>query len=148
LSPLQPPGRDEQAVSAPELIPEPNDDSEPFWTGGRTGELLIHRCEACGHWFHPPAPVCFRCRSRQVGPEPVSGRATVASFTVNHYPWLESITPPYVVAIVELPEESGVRLITNIVDCPVDDVRIGMDVQVVFERRADVWIPLFRPVAA
>ena len=50
------------------------------WTGGRRGgQLLISRCQDCGHYFHPPAPACWRCRSTDVAPEPVSGRATVAS---------------------------------------------------------------------
>jgi len=67
---------------------------------------------------------------------------------VNHYPWLETKPPPYVVAIVELDDEPAVRLTTNVVDCPIDEVRIGLPVEVTFERRDDVWIPLFRPVRA
>jgi len=123
-------------------------ESEAFWTGGARNELLIHRCRACEHWFHPPVGACFRCRSREVGPQPVSGRATVTAFTVNHHPWLEGFPPPYVVAMVELDEEPDVRLTTNIVDCPPADVHIGMPVEVVFEEHQDVWIPLFRPVAS
>jgi uncharacterized protein len=55
--------------------------------------------------------------------------------------------PPYVVAEVDLVEQGGLRLMTNIVDCPLDEVRTGMEVQVVFARHDDVYIPLFRPVA-
>jgi uncharacterized protein len=129
------------------LLPDPTPESAAFWAGGQRGELLIYRCANCGHWFHPPAPACFRCRSRDVAPEPVSGRASVAAFTVNRHQWFEGFPPPYVVAIVELDEEPDVRLTTQIVDCPVDDVRTGMPVEVVFEHREDVWLPLFRPVA-
>ncbi len=53
------------------------------------------------------------------------------TFTVNHQPWMPGPEPPYVVAIVELPEQDGLRLTTNIVNCAPDDVRIGMPVQVV-----------------
>jgi len=92
--------------------------------------------------------VCFRCHSRDVGPEAVSGRATVATYTVNHHPWFgEAFPVPYVIAIVELAEDLQARLTTQIVDCPVKDVRIGLPVEVEFERRDDVWVPVFRPVA-
>jgi uncharacterized OB-fold protein len=128
-------------------LPAPSEDSDAFWTGGAHGELRIHRCRACRHFFHPPAPVCFRCRSTDVGPEPVSGRATVAAFSINVQQWLPGFDPPYVVAIVELDEEPDVRLTTNVVGCPVDEVRIGMDVIVEFEEWDDVWIPVFRPMA-
>ena len=52
---------------------------------------------------------------------------------------------PYAIAIVELDEQRGLRLMTNIVNCPAEAVRIGMRVRVVFEQREDVWIPLFEP---
>jgi uncharacterized OB-fold protein len=81
-----------------------------------------------------------------VGPEVVSGRATVVTYTVNHHPWFGAAFPaPYALAIVGLAEDPEVRLTTQIVDCPVEDVRIGMAVQVVFEHWEDVWIPVFRP---
>ena len=79
----------------------------------------------------------------------VSGRATVATFTVNYQPWMPGPDLPYVVAIVEIEEQPSVRLTTNIVNCPPEDVHIGMKVQVVFEHRddgdEDVWIPQFEP---
>jgi uncharacterized OB-fold protein len=53
-----------------------------------------------------------------------------------------------VIAIVEIEEEPGVRLTTNIVGCSPDDVHIGMPVQVVFEQYDDVWLPLFEPAQA
>jgi uncharacterized OB-fold protein len=87
-----------------------------------------------------------------VGPEAVSGRATVAAFTVNHHPWIEGFPPPYVVGIVDLEEETDVRLTTQLVDCAIEDVRVGMPVEVFFEEWEDaegkVWLPLFRPVSA
>jgi uncharacterized OB-fold protein len=135
-------------TSAPvsRLLPEVTPESEAFWTGGAEGELRIYRCRACRRWFHPPTTACFRCRSRDVGPEPVSGKARVAAYTVNHHPWLEGFPPPYVVAIVELDEEPDVRLTTNIVGCDISEVHVGMPVEVVFEHHEDVWLPLFRPV--
>jgi uncharacterized OB-fold protein len=83
----------------------------------------------------------------EVGPEAVSGRATVATFTVNEHTWLPGFPPPYVIAIVEIAEEPDVRLTTNIMDCAVSEVHIGMPVEVLFEQWDDVWVPVFRPVA-
>ena len=136
------------------LAPSPTPESEAFWTGGRNGDLLITRCRACGHFFHPPAPACWRCRSTDVAPEKVSGRATVAAFSVDRQPWIPGFEPPYIVAIVELADEPDVRLITNVVDVEPEDMRIGIEVEVFFEdwtglsgeEDTRVWIPLFRPV--
>jgi uncharacterized protein len=138
------------------LAPTASPESRAFWTGGERGELLINRCRGCGRFFHPPGPACWRCRSTDVAPEPVSGRATVAAFTVNRQPWIPGFEPPYVVAMVELADESDVRLITNVVGVPVDEVHVGLAVEVFFEdwtalsgeEGSRVWIPLFRPVAS
>jgi acetyl-CoA acetyltransferase len=75
----------------------------------------------------------------------VSGRATVVGFTVNAHPWLPDIEVPYTVAVVALAEDTSVRLTTNIVDCPPDEVRIGQQVAVQFEQHDDVWLPFFAP---
>jgi uncharacterized OB-fold protein len=117
--------------------------TRPFWTGGADGVLLIERCQTCGRYRHPPAPVCAECHGRELAPEAVSGRATVWSFTVNRYPWAPGIEPPYVLAEVELEEQAGLRLLTAIVDC--DEVTIGMPVSVRFEVSGDAWIPVFAP---
>ena len=133
------------------MLPEVTRDSLEFWTGGQHNEFRIHRCNSCGRLFHPPAPACFRCRSTDVAPTAVSGRARVAGFTVTHHQWFEGFPPPYVIAIVELEEQPDVRLTTNIIGCPIEDVSVGMPVEVVFEHWSDehgeVWIPLFRPAA-
>lgn len=129
------------------VLPNPAMDTASFWAGGGDDQLMIHFCDACGKFFHPPAPVCFRCRSIDVGPEPVSGLATVATFSIVRHAWYESFPPPYVVAIVELADQADVRLTTNIVGCQPESVFIGQQVSVFFERCEDVWIPLFTPVA-
>ena len=120
-------------------------DTEYFWTSGADGHLRVKRCGDCGRYLHPPTPVCSTCRSRAVEPTIVSGRGTVATFTVNHQPWSPGFPPPYVYALVELEEQAGLNLATNIVGCPIEDVRIGMPVEVYFDRYEDVWLPLFRP---
>jgi uncharacterized OB-fold protein len=131
---------------ASRVLPEITRDSAAFWTGGADGELRIYRCRSCQRYFHPPVGVCYRCRSRDVAPEAVSGQATVATYTINHHPWFGDAFPvPYALAIVELAEDPEVRLTTQIVDCPIEDVRIGLAVEVDFEQHEDVWVPVFRP---
>lgn len=127
----------------PELTPE----VAFFWTSGRDGLLRMLRCGACGYWIHPPGPVCPRCLGDDVAPRPLSGRATVATYTVNHQRWTPDVEVPYVVAIVELAEQEGLRLTTEVVGCPAEAVEIDMEVEVTFEQHDDVWLPLFRPVA-
>jgi uncharacterized OB-fold protein len=59
------------------------------------------------------------------------------------------VPPPYVIAIVELAEQTGLRVVTNIVDCEPDSVIIGMSVEVRFEEHAldgdTVFAPVFAP---
>ncbi len=128
------------------ILPAVTPANEHFWTGGADGELRFLRCKACDHWLHPPGPICPACLGRELAVDTASGRGTVHTFTVNHQPWIPGFDPPYVVAIVELPEQEGLRLTTNVVGLSHDEVRIGLPVEVTFEAHGEVWIPLFRPV--
>jgi uncharacterized OB-fold protein len=130
------------------VLPRVTDLNRHFWTGGAQGRLVFLRCRACSTFVHPPAPVCPACLSRDVAPAVVSGRARVATYTLNHQPWVPSPDHPYAIAIVEIEEQPGLRLMTNVVNCPAESVRIGMPVRVLFERYDDVWIPLFEPADA
>jgi len=131
------------------ILPRISDRNRHFWTGGAEGKLQFLRCQDDGTYVHPPTPRCPKCQGKNLAVEEVSGRATVHTFSINVQEWMPGPTPPYVVAIVDLPEQEGLRLTTNIVNCPPDDVRIGMPVQVVFERHDDgdesVYLPLFEP---
>ena len=129
-------------------IPLITADNEAFWTGGRDGRLLIARCSDCGSYSHPPTPRCSACFGQNVGPVPVSGRGRVHSFTVNRQQWSPELEVPYVIAIVELDEDPAVRIFSNIVGCPADEVVIGMPVEVEFVHRGDAFLPVFRPVDA
>lgn len=128
------------------VLPELDELNRAFWTGGAEGRLNIMRCQQCLHYIHPPAPCCPCCMSRAVVPQPVSGTGTVLTFTINYHPWTPDMAVPFAVAIVELDEQPGLRLTTNIVDCPMDQVSIGMRVQVTFVQSEDVWLPLFEQV--
>ena len=126
--------------------PAPADDPlhRFFWASGADGVLRMLRCSDCGYWLHPPSPICPRCLSSSVSPQALSGRGTVYSFTVNIQQWWPD-QEPYVYAIVDLEEQEGLRLTTNIVGCPVDEVRIGLPVRVAFVHRNDAYYPVFTP---
>jgi uncharacterized OB-fold protein len=125
--------------------PALDDGNRFFWTSGEDGRLRFLRCQACGYYVQPPGPRCPTCWSRELAPEVVSGRAEVHTFTINHHPW-DGGTEPYAIAIVTFPEQDDLRLTTNVVGCPPEDVHIGMAVRVSFEHHGDTWIPVFEPV--
>jgi hypothetical protein len=131
------------------VLPQLSDHNREFWTAGSRGELRFWRCGDCGLYIHPPQPICPQCRSKKLATRAVSGRATLASYTINHQRWMPGPELPYVVAIVEIVEQPSLRLTTNLVDCPHDQIHIGMPLRVVFERHADadgdIYIPLFEP---
>jgi uncharacterized protein len=129
------------------LLPALDDLNREFWQGGAEGELRFQRCQSCGHYNHPPRPICRQCRSTDLAYEAVSGKGTVHTFTVNHQPWNPTMPERYVIGVVELDEQVGLRLVTN-VDCDVDTVEIDMPVEVFFEEYEDVHLPMFRPVSS
>jgi uncharacterized protein len=129
------------------LLPLVDDLNRPFWTGGAEGVLRFWRCDDCGYWLHPPSTRCPRCLSRSTSIADASGDAVVYTFTVNHQPWIPGLDPPYVLAIVELAEQPGLRLTTTLAGVDPDDVAIGLPVRVAFEQYDDVWLPFFAPHA-
>jgi uncharacterized OB-fold protein len=89
--------------------------------------------------------VCARCLDPGVAFVEVSGLGTVYACTLNHHRWFPGWRTPFVVAIVELDEQPGLRMFTNVVNCDPASIGIGDRVRVVFEQREDVWLPLFEP---
>ena len=113
-------------------VPVADIDSAPFWAGLRAHELRILRCPECRTYVHPPQASCPKCLSLDLTADAVSGQGTVYSFTVVNREFAPGIKPPYVAALVDLAEQDGLRLVTNLVNVTIADVRIGMPVQVVF----------------
>ncbi|MFC4055497.1 Zn-ribbon domain-containing OB-fold protein [Actinomadura syzygii] len=144
------PARVFEVVAAPALatpVPEIAPELAEFWTATTEGRFLVRRCAACGeaHWY--PRMVCPFCHSTDTGWEDASGRGTVYTFSVVRRGAGDYAAAPYVLAYVELAE--GPRMMTNIVDCDVESVRVGQEVEVVFHRAsADAALPRFRPVTA
>ena len=127
-------------------LPIPTQDTEPFWQGLREGKLLLQRCLSCRAIRYPPRPMCAECNSLETEWVPASGRGSVYSYTVTHQALHPTLVDriPHVVILVEL--EEGVRITSNILDCQVSDVYIGLPVEVVLDQVTDeVTLPKFRP---
>lgn len=135
-------------VAAKRPLPGISDDTRFFWDGARARKLLIQRCKGCGLLRHPPGPVCPGCHSFEWDTVEASGRGTVYSFVVMHYPEVPPFDHPNPIVLVEL--EEGTRLISQIVGIQPGEVRIGQAVQVEFNSFNDgeLVLPQFRPVAA
>jgi len=128
-------------------LPTIEDETRPFWDAAREGRFLIVRCRSCGKAHHYPRPFCPFCWSDDVTWEDASGRATLYTYSTVYVndlpPFSERL--PYVAAVVELDE--GPRVMTNIVGCEPQALRVGMPVQVRFvELTPDITAPVFAPV--
>lgn len=125
----------ERQIPAPPTNPE----VQPFFDAAATGRLVIKRCLACGEAHHYPRAMCPHCGSDRTEWQDVSGRGTIYSYSV-----LRRATPPYTIAYVTL--EEGPTMMTNLVDCDVDALRIGQAVRVVFKPTdGGPPVPVFTP---
>ncbi len=126
-------------------LPEITPVMAPFFEAARRHELVVQRCRGCGAFRFPARDLCSHCLSRESEWTRVSGRGTVFSFAIMHQVYHPAFADavPYAVVVVEL--EEGARVLSNVVDCPVHEVTIGMPVEVVFEDvTPEVTLPKFR----
>ena len=147
------PGTGRQAAAAPaEAAPRPKRprpaitlDNKFWFEAAMEHRLVIQRCTRCGVLRHPPRPRCDKCGSYEWEAVDASGRGTVYSFVVNHYPQVPAFDYPLAVGLVEL--EEGTRLVADIIGIAPADVSIGMPVEVEFvEHDPDLTLPAFHPV--
>ncbi|MER6995266.1 bifunctional MaoC family dehydratase N-terminal/OB-fold nucleic acid binding domain-containing protein [Streptomyces sp. NPDC000410] len=132
-------------VSRP--VPVINRDNAGFWDGVAEHKLLIQRCEECGTLRFPWLPGCGACGSAEWEAVEASGEGTVYSYVVMHHPPFPAFDPPYAVGLIELAE--GVRMVSNVVGVPYDEVRIGMPVRLEFLRvDEELELPVFRSLAS
>ena len=125
--------------------PAMSDDTSFFWEGAERGELLIQRCASCKTLRHPPGPGCPACGSFEWDTLAASGRGTIYSYAVHHYPPIPGFDVPNLVGLIEL--EEGTRVLANVTGIDPERIEIGMDVEVYFEDFEGVVLPQFRPVA-
>jgi uncharacterized OB-fold protein len=130
-------------------VPMRTADNAPFIDGLREGRVMLQRCAGCERLRYPAARHCPHCLSDAADWVAVSGRGHVYSFTIVHQVYQAAFEAdvPYNVVIVQLDE--GPRIISNLVACSNDDIRIGMSVEAEFSELSDERTLLkFRPLTA
>ncbi len=140
----------ERTAAAPRFdLPEPDAFTRPYWDAAAEG-LLIRRCAGCGRAHHYPREFCPYCWSEDVAWERASGEATLYTWSVVHRndlpPFGDRV--PYVAAVVDLAE--GPRMMTEIVGCAHEALRVGMRLSVAFreaEKEGGEAVPVFRRAA-
>jgi len=129
------------------MRPEMRGTARTFWHAAARGELRLPRCRDCASFSWPPRSRCRDCGSHAIDWVAVSGRGVVHTYTVVRQasdPYFNARTP-YTVAMIEL--EEGPRLMSNITNCDVDAVHIGMRVGVSFADAGDGFaLPVFAPI--
>lgn len=130
-------------------VPRIDEETRGYWEACRRHELVLQRCGACNTLRYYPRAVCPECLSDEVRWEKMSGRGTVYTFTVTYQNQAPGFRDelPYVLAYVTLDE--GPQMLTNVVGCKPDEVKVGMPVEVTFEDvNEDIAIPRFKPIAS
>jgi uncharacterized OB-fold protein len=132
------------------IPPRPAEDSLTafFWQGARDGKLLILRCRQCQSYIHWPRPVCRFCLATDLSPAEVSGRGRLHTYTsatqAFHPYFLERV--PYIIATVELEEQPGLMMVSNLVGVEPMAVQPNMLVEVLYREVAPgLTLPLFEP---
>ena len=119
--------------------------TKQFYEWCSRGELRFQRCSGCSTFRHVPRELCAECGSFDWEWARSSGKGTLFSFTLvaRALNRVFASAVPYAAAIIEL--EEGVRILANVVDCPPDQLRIGMALRVDLERQTDtITLPVFR----
>lgn len=119
-----------------------------FWDACRRRELRFQRCAECGAFRHPPLGGCPHCASAASEWAVVEGPARVFSYTVVHHAAVPTLAGdvPYIVVVVEFDDAPGARLVSNLLGTPIEDVRIGMELELCWDEVApEVLLPRFKP---
>lgn len=129
-------------------IPTIDEENKPFWAAAKKHELSMQKCLKCGQFYFPISAMCPHCQNWGFEWVKLSGKGEVYSFIVVRRATNPAFAKdiPYVIAIILTKE--GTRMISHVVGCKPEDVRIGMPVEVVFEDVSpEVSLPKFKPVA-
>ncbi len=144
-------GRGGPPAAEPEEKPRPKRprpaitiDNQFWFEAAKQHQLVIQRCESCGALRHPPRPRCDKCGSYNWDTVEASGKGTVYSFVVVHYPQVPAFDYPLAIGLIEL--EEGTRLVADIVGIDPGDVTVGMPVEVEWQDHdEDLSLPAFHP---
>lgn len=139
-------GLSDEDVKKP--LPIPTAWSQPFWDAAKEHRLVLKKCSKCGNIDHPPYLYCTNCHADEHEWVEASGKGTLYAYAVNTFgvpfPFWDDM--PYVLAMIDLPE--GPRMISNIVQCEQDELKNGMELEVVFDDVSEeISLPKWRPAS-
>jgi uncharacterized OB-fold protein len=120
----------------------------PFFAACREHRFVVPRCTSCGTYRFPPSAFCPNCNSTEVEWAESTGFATLYSFTIVRHPVIPEMLDyvPYVIAVVDIEGMPGARVVTNVVDCDPDSLRVGDRLEVWWhDCSPEVTIPRFTP---
>jgi uncharacterized OB-fold protein len=125
-------------------VPEPTQESKPYWDGLNEGRLMLQSCAACGKVRHYPRPICDTCHSFDVRWVQSKGQGKVHSWTVTHHAFNPGFKGelPYVLVTIDL--DDGVRMQAPLRKAGAEELAIGQPVRIVFEpARQGLTLPAF-----
>lgn len=117
-------------------LPQLNATNRAFFTAGK---LMVQHCTDCDRTQHPPEDICIWCQSDHLDYIEARGTGVVYSYVLPHHPPNEMLTArvPYNIVLVSLDDHPHIRVLGNLIDAEIDEVKIGMPVRVTFEEIAD-----------
>jgi uncharacterized OB-fold protein len=141
--------RRDDVLTRGQPLPVPTLDNQEFYAAARRGELRFQRCRACGRFRHYPRPLCPFCLAREFDWERSSGRGVVYTWTIVRGPTLPAFEAKLPYNVVDVLLEEGVHFVSEVLDCPPDEIRAGMAVEAVLVPVGDeITLVKFRRAAA
>ena len=122
--------------------PVVNPENKPFWDAANEQKFLLKFCQGCQRPHYYPRAICPHCGSDRTEWQASKGEGEVYSYTVMR----RGVEHPFAMAYIALDE--GIKVLTHIVGCDFDSIRIGQRMKVVFEQSSDgAHVPVFTPIS-
>lgn len=121
-----------------------SDYKQIYWDKLADGSFSLQFCPHCNKYIFYPREICPYCLEHELEWKPVSGQGTIYSYTIVHVSALPEFKDktPYIYALVELAE--GVRIPSNLIDCHLDEVRVGMPVMLTYIKKEGKTLLVFK----
>jgi uncharacterized protein len=117
--------------------------TEPFWLAAREHRLIVQRCPSCGKYIFRPQYACTNCLTTPLEWVDATGYGVINSYSVVRRPAYPELPDVYVVLALEM--EEGWFMMSNLIGCQVEDVRVGMEIQTTFVDYGALTLPFAAP---
>lgn len=114
----------------------------PMWESIQAGCMKLQRCHESGVFRYPPGPMCPVSMSMNYEWVPISGRATIISWTVFHRQYLPAWPAPHLVVVVRL--EEGPMMVSFMDHAELGRIQLDAPVRLVYAEHPDGYrLPKF-----